>query len=401
MPQLDRNGAARIRRPVTVGLFFSLGHSTIVVTTTIIIAISAQIADKLDVYGDVGGIIGAAISGSFLVLIGCINTVILYRTWSRLRATKRKRECSSADGEPHHDPTPRFHGFLTRLAMPLLRTVDRPWKLYPVGLLFGLGFDTASSIALLSVAVIAQQEGGGATSSGNGNVVLLALLFTAGMTLVDSADSCLMIWAYAPDLTRNGKKRLSIWEPQKEEKENIEQADTNEAAAIDNDEGRKQASAVQEQHLGAGDEGIVAELEGRTGQETDSRAEKAEEPQAAALEAQTNNNDSTSPDSLLASLDESASRLSLVLTFLSILIAFAIGFIVLLGLIGDQCSRCSQAADRQAENGNGGLEGRWWLAWRRANDNSGYVGAAIVGLFAAAVVGYFSIRWLRRRNKGT
>lgn len=189
----------RRRRPVTVGLFFSLGHSTIVFATTVAIAISASVADHLDGVSSVGGIIGAAVSGSFLFLIGCINSVILYRTWMRLRAARR-REAEKEKEEPREEAAAaasdkteegvarekqRFNGCMTRLALPLLKAVDRPWKMFPVGVLFGLGFDTASSIALLGVAALAFQranENGGGGSDGDSRVILLALLFTAGVS---------------------------------------------------------------------------------------------------------------------------------------------------------------------------------------------------------------------------
>lgn len=193
----------RRRRPVTVGLFFSLGHSTIVFATTVAIAISASVATHLDGVSSVGGIIGASVSGSFLFLIGCINSVILYRTWMRLRRARRREalqrqqkqeggeggagEATNAqEKEQHH-----FNGLMTRLALPLLKAVDRPWKMFPVGVLFGLGFDTASSIALLGVAALAfqhanKEDGGG--PDGDSRVILLALLFTAGVSRSLGAD---------------------------------------------------------------------------------------------------------------------------------------------------------------------------------------------------------------------
>ncbi|UZJ56044.1 hypothetical protein CBS101457_005364 [Exobasidium rhododendri] len=403
VPVLDHQGRPRLRRPVTVGLFFSLGHSTIVVVTIIAIAISAKIANNLNSYGNVGSIIGASVSGSFLLLIGCINTVILYRTWTRLKSLERHQtEANKGVIEERSQSTrshPQFNGLMTRMAMPLLRTVDRPWKLYPVGLLFGLGFDTAGSIALLSVAVIAQQDGGGSRAS-NGNVVLLAFLFTAGMTLVDSIDSCLMIWAYAPDLAHDGRKKMALWE-----------SHTIGDAFEDTEDQREVSDEIQ----------VLASLENTTRAEAiidekqddqvkEAAAALAEECLATNLDVDLKVGDEETPptdqiipsnssDGKMGTLDESASRLSLVLTFLSILIAFAIGIIVLLGLIGDQCARCTRAADQEDTDGRGGLEGRWWLAWRRANDNSGYVGAGIVGLFAISVGGYFAFRWLQKKKR--
>lgn len=329
----------QIRRPVTVGLFFSLGHSTIVFATTIAVAVSVGVADHLDVYGNVGGVIGAAISGSFLVLIGCINSFILYRTYRRLCAAKRGENTAN---EVH------FNGLITRLAMPILRSVDRPWKLYPVGLLFGLGFDTASSIALLSAAILAQQGEGGNTS----DVILLAFLFTAGMTLVDSADSCLMIWAYAPD-TNLRRSRFAIRQKASED-------------AVTDVQDSQKADTEQQDDRTHAQNAVPHLIEGNETRQV---------------------------------IELSASKLSILLTLLSIMIAFAIGVIVLLGLIGDRCSSCSQAADRQEESGNGGLAGRWWLTWRRANENSGYVGAGIVGVFAVLMAVWFVSRYILSKRR--
>lgn len=375
----DGNLSMRQRRPVTVGLFFSLGHSTIVFATILAIAISVNVADNLDGFGDVGGIIGASVSGSFLFLIGCINTVILYRTWRRLQASKKRMaqgEVSKDEDASHTD----FHGIMTRLAAPILRSVDRPWKLYPIGVLFGLGFDTASSIALLSVTALAQQDSLG--GSGTAKVVLLAFLFTAGMTIVDSADSCLMIWAYAPDMS--ARKFSWFQKDAFGQQDALEATEKMERGVLSSDE----------------EKGVPEEKEGR--EHTKVKEEPLREhdappqPQHTAHQAYMEEKEPV-PTRWNASLDTSASKISLVLTLLSIMVAFAISIIVLVGLIGDQCARCSAAADRQEQSGDGGLEGRWWLAWRQANDNSGYVGAGIVGVFALCVVGYFGGTYIRKR----
>ncbi|KIM33656.1 hypothetical protein M408DRAFT_326314 [Serendipita vermifera MAFF 305830] len=169
--------------PTTCGLFFSLGHSTIVVAFIVAIAISSDIYDRVGGFSDVGGIIGAAVSGSFLFIIGVVNSVIL------VRIIKDRRRGITADsmGREHKHST-----IVMRILAPVTRIVDRPWKMYPVGVLFGLGFDTASSIALLAVSALAKRDayGNGISSA---SIVILPLLFTAGMTLVDSLDSVLML----------------------------------------------------------------------------------------------------------------------------------------------------------------------------------------------------------------
>lgn len=392
----DRGVAFKVRRPVTVGFFFSLGHSTIVIVTIIVVAISAQVASNLDSFGNVGSVVGPAVSGSFLILVGCINSYILHKTWSRIQSASRKEVMSIPSSEQSQSTSiHRFNGIMTRLAMPILKTVDRPWKLYPVGLLFGLGFDTASSIALLSIAVISQQDSEKDETSGKASVVLLAFLFTAGMTLVDSIDSCLMIWAYAPDLTSNGKIVKKMWEKNDsihDDHDADEVLEVNKTAQID--EIAFQATCDNE-IVGEGDVEITKQA-CCTSIEPCCKEKRRESNSDSKI--QLNKEEAIPSDKLLQTLNKSASHMSLVLTLLSVIIAFAVGIIELLGLIGQECSRCSRAADQQETMGNGGLEGRWWLTWRRANDNFGYIGAAIIGLFTISVACYFTIRWVLKRK---
>ncbi|WFD26931.1 hypothetical protein MNAN1_001920 [Malassezia nana] len=385
VPRRDGYG---FRRPTTVGLFFSMGHSTVVVAILIAVGISFTTFSRMDTFSDVGGIIGASISGSFLFLIGVINTVILvhsvrqYRKIRRMHdamepsapeaplteaqvaeaekalEAEREKEREAMQGENVADAqksdaldieTPRqyehekaeFRGILTRLAWPLLKVIDRPWKMFPIGILFGLGFDTASTISLLGISMIA----GGAISSGatsNGSVVLLAFLFTAGMMLVDSCDSVLMICAYAWEELDALPRWYWPWEPVP-----------------------KHVSTNQDMAT------------------------------------------STRPD-MAHELVLSMTPFSMVLTLLSILAAFTISIIEILGLIGEHCTQCSDAADRQDESGDGGLAGRWWLWWRWCNDYFGYIGVGITGIFvicmlvALVVTVYYAKkrrnRWLARQS---
>lgn len=215
------------------------------------------------------------------------------------------------------------------------------------------------------------------------------------MTMVDSADSCLMIWAYAPERTGPGRKRFALLlrEPdacQDEQSEEVKEQSEAMGAEEEGEEKREEMKVTMEKANEAD-----TEKEKAASSDEDKGAYKAEEgakPEDIQREAQS--------DKMMSQLDSSASRFSLLLTLLSILVAFAISIIVLLGLIGDECARCSRAADQQETTGDGGLEGRWWLAWRRANDNSGYVGAAIVGIFALCVLVYFGASlFLSRRRK--
>ncbi|TXT13759.1 hypothetical protein VHUM_01126 [Vanrija humicola] len=185
--------------PLTCGLFFSLGHSTIVIAVNVAIAVSVDIYDKLDKVGSVGGIVGTSVSASFLFLVAVINTYFLIGAVRYRKAQKARVKA----GLPPEDGDPtaiQGGGCLVRIIAPIMRAVDKPWKLYPVGILFGFGFDTASSIALLAISAIAARGSNG-EGIAHGKVVILPFLFTAGMSLVDSLDSVLMLYAYAqPDL---------------------------------------------------------------------------------------------------------------------------------------------------------------------------------------------------------
>ncbi len=174
-------------RPVGVGLFFSLGHSTIVVALTILVAISAGIISDIPAAQQVGGLIGTAVSGTFLLVIGVINLVVLLDIYGMFRKVK-------AGGSYSEETLEDFlnnRGLLARLLRPALRLIRKSWHMYPLGVLFGLGFDTASEVALLGLAA----------TSGAGHIpvaliLVLPALFAAGMCTIDSTDGILMLGAY-------------------------------------------------------------------------------------------------------------------------------------------------------------------------------------------------------------
>ena len=170
------------QRPVTVGLFFSLGHSTIVIAATLGVSLTAfALRDRFDAFRAIGGTIGTAVSATFLLVLACMNLVILRDVWRRYRAPDH------AHATAH---THRPSGLVARLLRPLLRFVSKSRHMYPVGVLFGLGFDTATEIALLVIA---------ATQASHAlpvyTIMLFPALFAAGMTLIDSTDNVLMIHA--------------------------------------------------------------------------------------------------------------------------------------------------------------------------------------------------------------
>src|SRR5579875_3124956 len=175
------------QRPVGVGLFFSLGHSTIVVALTILIALAAIAASSFDTLKYIGGLVGTGVSALFLLIIAAINIVILLDIYRTFREVKNGGEYNDLT----IDESLNKRGLMGRFFRPLLRMTDRSWKMYPIGVLFGLGFDTATEVGLLGIA---------AFSAGHGvpiaSILLFPALFTAGMTLMDTTDSILMLGAY-------------------------------------------------------------------------------------------------------------------------------------------------------------------------------------------------------------
>lgn len=172
----------------SVGLYFSLGHSSVVILASALIAFGApRLRDQLELFHGTGALIGTSVSAAFLLLVALLNLAILrsvYRTFGRVRRGERV-------GTEELHGLLAGSGLLARLARPLFRLVRRSWHLYPLGLLFGLGFDTATEIGLLGIA--ASQAAQNLPSL---SIMVFPALFTAGMALVDSADSVLMTGAY-------------------------------------------------------------------------------------------------------------------------------------------------------------------------------------------------------------
>jgi len=176
------------QRPVAVGFFFSLGHSTVVFALSVVVAISAAFVKKnLPQMQNVGGVIGTSVSGVFLVVIAIINLIVLidiYKTW-------RKVVRGATYDDKTLDDYLSNRGLIARLLKPLLRVVTHSWNMYIIGLLFGLGFDTASEVGILGMS---------ATTGASGMpvylILLLPLLFVAGMSFIDTTDGIAMLGAY-------------------------------------------------------------------------------------------------------------------------------------------------------------------------------------------------------------
>lgn len=179
------------QRPVSVGFWFSLGHSTIVFLLCLLLAfgvraLAGQVEDESSPLQQTTGMIGISVSAVFLLLIGIINLLVL-RQILRVFRDMRGGRYDEATLEHHLDN----RGLLNRILGPATRAVRKPWHMYPVGLLFGLGFDTATEVSLLVLA------GGAAAFQLPWYAILtLPVLFAAGMTLLDSIDGCFMNFAY-------------------------------------------------------------------------------------------------------------------------------------------------------------------------------------------------------------
>ncbi len=176
------------KHPLAAGLFFALGHSLSVALAVAAIAAAAFALRGL--FHDIkviGNIIGTAASAFFLLTIGVINLAILRNVWQNFQRARRGKD----NGEAEFDLLLSGTGLMSRILRPLFRMVTASWQMLAIGLLFGLGFDTATEISLFTVA--AGQASGGLSL---GNVMVFPALFAAGMMLVDTADSVLMVGAY-------------------------------------------------------------------------------------------------------------------------------------------------------------------------------------------------------------
>jgi high-affinity nickel-transport protein len=176
------------RRPVGVGFFFSLGHSTIVVGLSVAIAAtSVALKDRFDSIENVGGLIGTGVSAFFLLAIAAANGLVLLSVYRTFRIVKN----GGAYVEEDLDLMLSRRGFFGRIFRGLFRLIERSWHMYPLGFLFGLGFDTATEVGLLGISATEASRGLSIWS-----IMVFPALFTAGMALVDSTDSILMLGAY-------------------------------------------------------------------------------------------------------------------------------------------------------------------------------------------------------------
>ena len=165
------------RSPLGVGLFFSLGHSSVVCLAVLFLAVLPT-HDWLERWHLVGGSIGAVVSMAFLFLMAAYNVYAAVRQWHLLR-----QKTDVPDTLPG--------GLMARLFNPVFRLIGRSWQMYPLGFLFGLGFDTATEVGLLGLAAAQNAQGLGLVG-----ILMFPLLFTAGMSAIDTLDAVLMMRAY-------------------------------------------------------------------------------------------------------------------------------------------------------------------------------------------------------------
>ncbi len=176
------------RQPVGVGFFFALGHSTVVVLASIAVATTTQaLSTRFAAFRSVGAVVGTLVSAFFLLVVAVMNLFVLASVYRTFRHVRRGGRYVPEDA----DVLLSGGGLLARILRPLFAMIGESWHMYPLGFLFGLGFDTATEISLLGISATQAAQGVPLWS-----MLVFPALFTAGMTLVDTLDGILMIGAY-------------------------------------------------------------------------------------------------------------------------------------------------------------------------------------------------------------
>jgi nickel/cobalt transporter (NiCoT) family protein len=176
------------KRPVSVGFWFAIGHSAVVILLALAIAVTTTaISTHFEALKGFGDIVGTLVSTLFLFLIAAINIVVLVNVWKAFRRVRAGGTFTEQD----FDLLLNNRGMLARLFRPLFRLISHSWHMLPLGFLFGLGFDTATEVGLLGIS---------ATQAGQGvsiwSIMVFPALFAAGMSLIDTTDGVLMLGAY-------------------------------------------------------------------------------------------------------------------------------------------------------------------------------------------------------------
>jgi high-affinity nickel-transport protein len=176
------------KRPVSIGFFFAMGHSTVVILAAVgVAATTTLLSTHFDQFRSIGGIIGTLVSALFLFAIAAANLLILRSVWR----TYRHVRSGGAYVDEDFDLLLNHRGVLARLFRPAFRLVSQSWHMFPLGFLFGLGFDTATEVALLGISATQAAKGVSIWS-----IMVFPALFAAGMSLIDTTDGVLMLGAY-------------------------------------------------------------------------------------------------------------------------------------------------------------------------------------------------------------
>jgi nickel/cobalt transporter (NiCoT) family protein len=176
------------KRPVGVGFFFALGHSTVVILAAAAVAGTATaLAGSFDSFKAIGGVVSTSVSALFLFVIAAANLLILRGVWKTFVHVRR----GGSYVEEDFDILLNSRGLLARLFRPLFRLISKSWHMFPLGFLFGLGFDTATEVALLGISATEAARGISVWS-----IMVFPALFAAGMSLIDTTDGILMLGAY-------------------------------------------------------------------------------------------------------------------------------------------------------------------------------------------------------------
>src|ERR1700730_1897847 len=177
------------KRPIALGFYFALGHSTVVLLASLVVYFTASaLQSRFSAFKEIGSVVGTSVSAIFLFGIAVVNVFILVNVY---RTFQKVRDGGSYDHQDVEVLVGQGGGFAARIFRPLFKLLSRSWHMYPVGFLFGLGFDTATEVAILGLSAAAAAKG-----LSFGSMMVFPVLFTAGMTLVDTTDGILMIGAY-------------------------------------------------------------------------------------------------------------------------------------------------------------------------------------------------------------
>ncbi len=176
------------KRPVAVGFFFSLGHSSVVILASLALVLATTaLKDRFNVFKEAGSLVGTSVSAIFLIAIAAFNLIIFLSIYRAFRRACQGEVIADED----LDIILAQRGFLSRIFRRLFNLVSSSWHMLPLGFLFGLGFDTATEIAVLGISAAEASKGMPISA-----IMVFPMLFTAGMSLVDTTDGVLMLGAY-------------------------------------------------------------------------------------------------------------------------------------------------------------------------------------------------------------